>query len=140
VTAATPAQAAAHAFVTGCVKRGITASQAAVPPEGQLSTVRGLWADVAQAVVDAATEGALRACGYTLADIGRFLEAETAPPKVHAHPDDLFDAWWDETYEPDEGPQAPDRHVPRDAFRAGWDHARALEAVARWRDDEGMPS
>lgn len=49
MTAATPGQAAAHAFVTGCVKRGITASQAAVPPEGQLATVRGLWADVAQA-------------------------------------------------------------------------------------------
>jgi hypothetical protein len=51
-------------------------------------------------------------------------------PKVHAHQDDLFDAWWDETYEPDEGDPAgaPDRHVPRDAFHAGWDHARALLA------------
>lgn len=76
----TPEQAAAHAFVTGCVTRGLTASQASVPPEGQLSTVRGLWADVAQAVVDAATEGSLRACGYTLADVGRFLEAEAAQP------------------------------------------------------------
>ena len=45
-----PEQAAAHAFVTGCVRRGITAGQAAVPPEGQLATVRGLWADVAHAV------------------------------------------------------------------------------------------
>ena len=48
-----PEQAAAHAFVTGCVRRGITASQAAVPPEGQLATVRGLWADVAHAVITA---------------------------------------------------------------------------------------
>jgi hypothetical protein len=80
VTAPTPEQAAAHAFVTGCVRRGITASMAAVPPEGQLATVRGLWADVAQAVVDAATEGSLAACGYTLADVGRFLEAEAAAP------------------------------------------------------------
>jgi hypothetical protein len=80
VTAPTPEQAAANAFVTGCARRGITASMAAVPPEGQLATVRGLWADVAQAAVDAATEGALRACGYTLADVGRFLEAEAAAP------------------------------------------------------------
>jgi hypothetical protein len=49
VTTPTPEQAAANAFVTGCVKRGITASMAAVPPEGQLATVRGLWADVAHA-------------------------------------------------------------------------------------------
>lgn len=48
-----PAQAAANAFVTGCVRRGITAGQAAVPPEGQLATVRGLWADVAHAVIRA---------------------------------------------------------------------------------------
>jgi hypothetical protein len=55
---------------------------------------------------------------------------QAALPKVHAHPDALFDAWWDETYEPDEGDPvgAPDRHVPRDAFHAGWDHARALLA------------
>lgn len=53
MTAPTPAQAAANAFVTGCVRRGITAGQAAVPPEGQLAAVRGLWADVAHAVITA---------------------------------------------------------------------------------------
>lgn len=83
----TPEQAAAHAFVTGCVQRGITASMAAVPPEGQFATVRGLWADVAQAAVDAATEGSLRACGYTLADIARFLEAEAAEQEPQPAPE-----------------------------------------------------
>jgi hypothetical protein len=34
----------------------------------------------AQGAIDAATEGSLRACGYTLADVGRFLEAEAAAP------------------------------------------------------------
>ena len=53
MTAPTPAQAAARAFVTGCVARGLTASAAAVPPEGQLEAVRELWADVARASVAA---------------------------------------------------------------------------------------
>ena len=53
MTGQSPEQAAAHAFVTGCVRRGITAGQAAVPPEGQLATVRGLWADVAHAAITA---------------------------------------------------------------------------------------
>lgn len=53
MTAQTPAQAAEHTFVTGCVQRGITASMAVVPPEGQFAPVRGLWADVAQAAIDA---------------------------------------------------------------------------------------
>lgn len=66
---ATPAQAAAHAFVTGCVERGITASQAAVPPEGQLATVRGLWADVAQAVIDASVSGLLDAVGVSMDEV-----------------------------------------------------------------------
>lgn len=56
MSAYSPEQAAAHAFVSGCVARGITASQAAVPPEGQLSAVRGLWADVAAAAAGAAGE------------------------------------------------------------------------------------
>jgi hypothetical protein len=49
----TPAQAAALAFVTGCAARGITASVAAVPGDGQLEAVKGLWADVARASVAA---------------------------------------------------------------------------------------
>jgi hypothetical protein len=49
VTGQTPAQAAAHAFVTGCVNRGISASNAAVPAECQLGAVKELWADVARA-------------------------------------------------------------------------------------------
>jgi len=44
-----PAQAAAHAFVTGCVNRGISASSAVVPAEHQLGAVREMWADVARA-------------------------------------------------------------------------------------------
>ena len=56
MTAGTPAQAAAVAFVTGCTARGITASAAAVPPEGKLDVVRELWADVAQAAVAAFIE------------------------------------------------------------------------------------
>lgn len=56
MTAGTPAQAAAHAFVTGCVARGITASNAAAPGEGQLDTVRRLWADVARDTVAAYIE------------------------------------------------------------------------------------
>ena len=56
MTAPTPAQAAAHAFVTGCVARGITASVAACPGEGQLAAVRELWADVARAGIAARIE------------------------------------------------------------------------------------
>ena len=56
MTAGTPAQAAAVAFVTGCTARGITASAAAVPPEGKLDIVRELWADVAQDAVAAYIE------------------------------------------------------------------------------------
>lgn len=53
MTAGTPGQAAAHAFVSGCVARGITASVAAVPGEGQLEAVKELWAGVARASVAA---------------------------------------------------------------------------------------
>jgi hypothetical protein len=47
---------------------------------------RECWNRVAQAAADAATEGSLRACGYTLADIARFLEAEVAAQEPHAAP------------------------------------------------------
>lgn len=53
MNAYTPAQAAAHAFVTGCVNRGITVSNAAVPAECQLGAVKELWADVAKAATAA---------------------------------------------------------------------------------------
>ena len=56
MTAGTPAQAAANAFVTGCTARGITASAAAIPPEGKLDVVRELWADVARDSVAAFIE------------------------------------------------------------------------------------
>ena len=46
--------------------------------------LRAQWEAAAQAAVDAATEGSLRACGYTLADVGRFLEAEAAAQEPHA--------------------------------------------------------
>jgi hypothetical protein len=41
----------------------------------------------AQAAIDAATEGTLRACGYTLADVGRFLEAEAAAQEPQPAPE-----------------------------------------------------
>lgn len=47
---------------------------------------RPAWAAAAQAANDAATEGALRACGYTLADIARFLEAEAVRPADDVKP------------------------------------------------------
>ncbi len=71
---ATPAQAAANAFVTGCTARGITASAAAVPPEGKLD-VRELWADVAKAAVAAYIE----ANGGDPVDPARVITEAVAP-------------------------------------------------------------
>ena len=52
----------------------------------------GFLEDAAQAVIDAATEGSLRACGYTLADVARFLEAEAAAPEQPPAPGDALRA------------------------------------------------
>ncbi len=79
MTGATPAQAAANTFVTGCVARGITASAAAVPPEGKLDVVRELWADVARAVVAAYIE----ANGGDPVDPARVI-AEAIVPELRA--------------------------------------------------------
>lgn len=70
MTAATPAQAAAHAFVTGCVNRGITVNNAAVPAEGQLGAVKELWADVARAAIAADPE--VRAFHRLVAEIAGY--------------------------------------------------------------------
>ena len=53
MNAPAPALAAARAFVNGCAARGITASVAAVPGDGQAEAVGELWADVARASVAA---------------------------------------------------------------------------------------
>jgi hypothetical protein len=108
VTAGTPGQAAHRAY-----------SVMGETVWGDLDAVdQEFWESVAQAAIAEYREQPADA------------QQPQPAPGVHANPDALFDAWWDETYEPDEGDPvgAPDRHVPRDAFHAGWDHARALLA------------
>jgi DNA-binding transcriptional MerR regulator len=51
------------------------------------------WKAAAQAAIDAATEGTIRALGFTLADIGRFIEAEVAAPKPQTTPGDQLLDW-----------------------------------------------
>jgi hypothetical protein len=81
VTAATPGQAGyeAHCAVVGLTGDGYAWRKIDQP-------ARDRWERIAQAVIDSATEGALRACGYTLADVGRFLEAEAAAQQPQPAP------------------------------------------------------
>jgi hypothetical protein len=136
VTAATPGQAAYEAFTA--VRYASSLTTAWTSPV----IAHKAWEAAAQAAIDAAAEGSLRACGYTLADIGRFLEAEAAaatpalPPlpakwsvrDPQAEQDYTeFTGWWEAQGWHDG--QTCDFSDLRNAFGAGMRAARDLAAA-----------
>lgn len=66
------------------------------------------------------------------------MSEETAAkvPAYAGHPDDAFDEWYGENYEPDYSTTPPNLDVAREAFRAAWEAAAPLRARIGELEDE----